>query len=534
MRQIPVGVVIADVDRVENTDYYNCLTSTTSTNSELADLERAEWMGLNAYQHCDGSVTDSDNAAGYQNFKLDFDDYSIPLLLTEYGCLNESFEDQNGFQSQRTFDDARWIFEEDFRDTLAGGFVFEYSVERQNSLVPFPFQEFGAGNFGIGYFATEFCTDNPEIEDEWCRYLKKPEFTNLQEAYAATTHVGVENRDTFSPPASRQGASTCPEGWPSISDYTWASDAEPDLWCTDAVTFQCVNVQIPDDVDTTNTTTTATVPPLIGPTNATQAGNGSPTAAPGPTSDVPSSVPTITAEPTAVSFPPTTLPTSDNLDGAGNETGSGGSKSIRLKNFRVTLSGEKPNEVALKNTMLTYLSDEYTKTFEGFLFMRLDVLQTSRKTRRRTNAVVVAVRQHQQEQQLLVIENNNSNHRRQEEERDLQIILFEVDFFGTAFFKDDDKVPTNAQVEQQQTISLSNRTGIEEAMANNPEIDNDIVLERVEWIEGQTSRAPTPAPPPSTTSGAAAAAATTRGTMTVLLSSLVTTCSLILFTCNYI
>jgi hypothetical protein len=120
IRQIPVGLVIADIERAEKLAYFNCGDD---------PFEYAEFLGINAYQHCDANVTTLEEAIGFQMFRDDLGNYSIPALLTEYGCLNPSFPTVDGYEAQRTFVQSEWIYEPEFYDIFQGGFVFEFSVE---------------------------------------------------------------------------------------------------------------------------------------------------------------------------------------------------------------------------------------------------------------------------------------------------------------------------------------------------------------------------------------------------------------------
>lgn len=230
VRQIPVGVSIADIQTVVKMNYYNCYTTVNQDPYELAN-----WVGINAYQSCDATVTNLSDAPGYQMMIQDYSNYSIPLLLTEYGCLNPSFPTIDGFQAQRTFYASRWMFEPGMNDTLAGGFVFEYSVEAPNAIVPYPFTNYSAGNYGVGYFSPANC-NNVNIT---CSYTPKPEFYNLQKEYAATKTRGTYNLSTFSPPADRLQHSPCPSGWMGLDDFTWEADSVANLYCPGVSSFTC-------------------------------------------------------------------------------------------------------------------------------------------------------------------------------------------------------------------------------------------------------------------------------------------------------
>ena len=113
-------------------------------------------IGINAYLHCDGSISDSNQLVGYETLRADFVSYkmTIPVLWTEFGCLNESFETIDDYQAQRNFLQAEALFSPSYEEVFNGGFVFEYSTEKVYSeqMSPWPFVQFGTGNYGVGFF----------------------------------------------------------------------------------------------------------------------------------------------------------------------------------------------------------------------------------------------------------------------------------------------------------------------------------------------------------------------------------------------
>lgn len=115
MRQIPVGLVLADANRNLAARYYNCRSDPDD------DLENAEWAGLNVYLHCDGSATDISQLTGYRKFLSDFQSFnlSLPVLITELGCVHSSFpiyQKQGGsLLPQRNFLQVDAIFSPEYR-----------------------------------------------------------------------------------------------------------------------------------------------------------------------------------------------------------------------------------------------------------------------------------------------------------------------------------------------------------------------------------------------------------------------------------
>jgi hypothetical protein len=67
------------------------------------DLDHAEWYGLNTYVYCNANHTSFDQAGGFKLLLDSFEsyNYSIPVLLTEFGCLSKSFATIDSYQGQR-------------------------------------------------------------------------------------------------------------------------------------------------------------------------------------------------------------------------------------------------------------------------------------------------------------------------------------------------------------------------------------------------------------------------------------------------
>ena len=241
MRAIPVGVVVADSDRTANALYYNC-------NGDGDVYEHAEWYGINVYLHCDASVESSETAAGFKNLKNDFlaYGYSIPVMLTEFGCLSPSFPTVNGYEGQRAFKQAEWLYEAEFQKVFAGGFVFEYSTELVNSksTAPYPFTKFGPQNYGVGYFSPETCDDVTKP----CIFNRMPNFNNLKDAYALPVEGSIA-RSVYTP--SRTGRTTCPSQFPKLSEFSWSSENIENLLCPNRVSWSCTgtNPDVPPDND---------------------------------------------------------------------------------------------------------------------------------------------------------------------------------------------------------------------------------------------------------------------------------------------
>ena len=235
MRQIPVGLEFADNERQVKAEYYNCITTTNDP------LEVADYLGINAYLHCDGTATSIDDLIGWRTLLAGVQQWGItlPFMWTEFGCLNDGFPTIDGYQAQRNFLQVQALFSEQYRQSFVGGFVFEYSTERVYSeqTSPWPFTSFGFGNYGVGYFSPENCND----VDVPCEYVRFPQFQNLADQYAAVDTSSEPTFSEYNPPANPV-LPTCPDRFPSLAEFTWPTDSMPDLACPEPVPVFCAGV----------------------------------------------------------------------------------------------------------------------------------------------------------------------------------------------------------------------------------------------------------------------------------------------------
>ena len=107
-RQIPVGYSAADIDdnRVETAHYMNCGT----------DDERSDFFAFNDYSWCDPS---SFTTSTWQQKVTAFSNYSIPIFLSEYGCV----------KTTRKFEEIATLYGSKMTPVYSGGLVYEYSKE---------------------------------------------------------------------------------------------------------------------------------------------------------------------------------------------------------------------------------------------------------------------------------------------------------------------------------------------------------------------------------------------------------------------
>ncbi|QPG76521.1 putative 1,3-beta-glucanosyltransferase gas3 [Brettanomyces nanus] len=114
-RTIPVGYSAADVVsmRAATWEYFNC-----NIDGEDDDDSKADFFGLNSYEWCSG--TSDWKSAGYSDVNSTFQDATIPVFFTEYGCNKNT---------PRTFDEVSEGVFGGLVNTLSGGLIYEYSEE---------------------------------------------------------------------------------------------------------------------------------------------------------------------------------------------------------------------------------------------------------------------------------------------------------------------------------------------------------------------------------------------------------------------
>ena len=244
MRKIPVGIIKADIDREEKALYYSCRSNPND------EMENADFIGINTYQHCDGSANSIEELVGYSTLLQDYASYglSVPVILTEFGCLNESFETQDGYETQRNFLQVEALFSKEFRTEFAGGLVFEYSTEKiyAQDTSPWPFETFGPQNAGVGYFTPETCDDTTTA----CEYEPFPQFDTLAEKYDAVDVSDEANLAFYKRTWKDLSPPECPTVFPSLDSFVWPSDSVVLQDCPVEVPVFCPGIPITCNVVT--------------------------------------------------------------------------------------------------------------------------------------------------------------------------------------------------------------------------------------------------------------------------------------------
>ena len=108
-RSIPVGYSAADVDTLiyQTADFMNCGDDA---------MARSDFFAYNDYSWCDPSSFEGSTWQAKANY---FANFSIPLFLSEYGCV----------KTTRKFEEIATLYGSQMTPSYSGGLVYEYSKE---------------------------------------------------------------------------------------------------------------------------------------------------------------------------------------------------------------------------------------------------------------------------------------------------------------------------------------------------------------------------------------------------------------------
>jgi 1,3-beta-glucanosyltransferase GAS5 len=234
IRSVPVGLIstISNLETFMN--YFSCQGDTNDP------FEEAEWYGINVHLYCDKAVSDLIDGTGLFILKKAFTKYKLPIpaLITEYGCLSQSFgtsKMQNPGQGNYTLFDT-FMSDPGFRNQYSGVFASMFSTEYQPSIESnnssYTHGSFGIWNYGLGCFEPKTC-DDIQIP---CTYRPLPNFWNLQRLFHPTLeHQQLQaiTMEEFKELTDRpRNTSKCPQELPPISHFKWDVDKRADLPCS--------------------------------------------------------------------------------------------------------------------------------------------------------------------------------------------------------------------------------------------------------------------------------------------------------------
>jgi hypothetical protein len=124
------------------------------------------------------------------------------------------------------------MFTKSYLREFTGGIAFEYSTEMVHATADWPYKKFGEGNFGVVYFSPEDCDDVSTP----CEVVRYPQFKTLADAFAKIQNITPPESD------DRPKFPACPDNYPPLDEFEWASDDVDSLECPpeeDVAPFLC-------------------------------------------------------------------------------------------------------------------------------------------------------------------------------------------------------------------------------------------------------------------------------------------------------
>ncbi|OLY82939.1 Protein EPD1 [Smittium mucronatum] len=199
---LPVGYADNDDEIIRSSliKYFNCGDD---------PLAMADFYGINTYRWCGSSNYENSR---YEDMIKPFKNYSVPYLLTEYGCNTIS---------PRIFKEVASIYGSDMEDYTSGGFLFEYSEEPNN------------------YGLVKVSFENPIVE-------KLQDFDAFKGALLKANPKGTRI-DKYKPPVNKSDCPKTSEIWRSHSRLPPSPNVE--LCNCVSETSKC---KLPNDYDPSN------------------------------------------------------------------------------------------------------------------------------------------------------------------------------------------------------------------------------------------------------------------------------------------
>ncbi|KAF5096417.1 hypothetical protein D0Z00_002790 [Geotrichum galactomycetum] len=185
-RAIPVGYSTNDDEDTRGylADYFSC------DNSENA----ADFYGINMYEWCGTTV--NFQTSGYADRTKEFENFTIPVFFSEYGC---------NVPQPRTFADVPSLYSSNMTDTWSGGIVYMYFEEANNyGLVTIQADNSVSTLRDFTYLSSRLANVSPSgvNSNSW-----KPSNT-VQRACPASTLADWKGSSDL-PPVPNQGVCNC-------------------------------------------------------------------------------------------------------------------------------------------------------------------------------------------------------------------------------------------------------------------------------------------------------------------------------------
>lgn len=129
MRRVPLIYSDYDMGAPDRGTVAKYLTCALETEDDAIDA-----YGLNVYSYCNNAYPGDGKADNFQyspyvDIKKDFKDFAVPVLFTEFGCVEGDFLSFCPYKGGRTWPDVKLFFNEELGEILSGAIAYTYETD---------------------------------------------------------------------------------------------------------------------------------------------------------------------------------------------------------------------------------------------------------------------------------------------------------------------------------------------------------------------------------------------------------------------
>jgi hypothetical protein len=129
MRRVPLIYSDYDMGAPDRGIIAKYLTCPLESQDDAIDV-----YGLNAYSYCqekypDGTGMDNFEYSPYKDIRKDFKDLSVPMLFTEFGCVEGDFLSFCPYKKGRTWPDIKYFFGKEMGEFVSGAIAYTYNMD---------------------------------------------------------------------------------------------------------------------------------------------------------------------------------------------------------------------------------------------------------------------------------------------------------------------------------------------------------------------------------------------------------------------
>mmetsp|Transcript_98855 Transcript_98855/g.250894 ORF Transcript_98855/g.250894 Transcript_98855/m.250894 type:complete len:628 (-) Transcript_98855:294-2177(-) len=129
MRRVPLIYSDYDMGPPDRAVVARYLTCALDSEDDAIDA-----YGLNVYSYCEKAYpgdgkADNFEYSPYKDIKKDFKDFSVPVLFTEFGCVEGDFLSFCPYKGGRTWPDVKLFFNEELGEILSGAIAYTWEMD---------------------------------------------------------------------------------------------------------------------------------------------------------------------------------------------------------------------------------------------------------------------------------------------------------------------------------------------------------------------------------------------------------------------